>query len=105
VIVKEALANGRLTDRNTQPAFARQREILARTAARLGTSLDGLALAAVLARPWADVVLSGAATVAQVRSNARALAVAWDEEAERELAALAEPAEEYWTTRAGLAWN
>jgi aryl-alcohol dehydrogenase-like predicted oxidoreductase len=105
VVVKEALANGRLTPRNQDPAFASRRAVLERTADRLGASVDALALAAVLAQPWADVVLSGAATVEQLRSNVGALDVAWDEEAERALAALAEAPEEYWRIRAGLAWN
>ncbi len=105
VTVKEALANGRLTPRNDDPAFAPKRQVLERTAARLGTTADALALAYVLAQPWADVVLSGAATVAQVRSNAAALAVSLDPEATAALADLAEPPASYWSTRAGLRWN
>jgi aryl-alcohol dehydrogenase-like predicted oxidoreductase len=105
IIVKEALANGRLTVKNDDPNFAAKREALQSQAARLGCSLDALALAAVLARPWCDVVLSGAATVEQLRSNVGALSVAWDDEAEGALAEMAEPTGAYWATRAGLAWN
>jgi aryl-alcohol dehydrogenase-like predicted oxidoreductase len=105
VIVKEALANGRLTERNTEPTFAGRRQVLAAEAERLECSLDALALAAVLAQPWVDVVLSGAARVEHLGSNMRALAVAWDERAEVTLAAVAEPAGEYWRTRGGLGWN
>jgi aryl-alcohol dehydrogenase-like predicted oxidoreductase len=99
VIVKEALANGRLTERGDADgrltAAARER----------GTTPDALALAAVLARPWVDVVLSGAATVDTVRSNLAALEVQWDARAEEELAPLEEPADEYWERRSELAWN
>jgi aryl-alcohol dehydrogenase-like predicted oxidoreductase len=99
VIVKEALANGRLTERGDADgrltAAARER----------GTTPDALALAAVLARPWVDVVLSGAATVDTVRSNLAALEAQWDARAEEELAALEEPADEYWERRSELAWN
>lgn len=105
VIVKEALANGRLTRRNESPHFAAQRQLLARQAERLGTTLDALALAAVLAQPWAGVVLSGAATVEQLNSNLGATRVQWDAEADDALAALVEPAEDYWATRAALEWN
>jgi aryl-alcohol dehydrogenase-like predicted oxidoreductase len=69
VIVKEALANGRLTDRNAEPDFAPKRALLEHHTRRLGTTIDALALAAALAQPWADVVLSGAATAEQLRSN------------------------------------
>lgn len=105
VIVKEALANGRLTPRNQQPNFQEQMAALQEQAARLGTSLDALALAAVLNQPWAGVVLSGAARVSHLRSNVRALDVAWDGEAAARLAPLAEPREQYWQTRSRLAWN
>jgi aryl-alcohol dehydrogenase-like predicted oxidoreductase len=105
VIVKEALANGRLTPRNDAPGFAAALDRLAREAERLDTTIDALALAAALAQPWADIVLSGAATVVQLESNCEALAVAWDDEAATTLATLAEPPGEYWETRSGLAWN
>jgi aryl-alcohol dehydrogenase-like predicted oxidoreductase len=105
IIVKEALANGRLTNRNHDPAFAGKRAILEREAARLGCSIDQLALAAVLDRAWADCVLSGAATVAQLRSNLRAFDVRLDDNARDALAWLAEPVERYWETRGRMAWN
>lgn len=105
VIVKEALANGRLTQANADPAFAAQRALLEREAARLNASLDALALAAALDQPWAGVVLSGAATVGQLESNLRAEAVAWDAEATAALAGLAEPPAAYWAARKALTWN
>jgi len=65
VIVKEALANGRLTDRaNGAHVRALKTEAVARR-----TTIDALALAAALSQPWLDVVLSGAVTVAQLESN------------------------------------
>ena len=99
VIVKEALANGRLTARGDAD------EPLARAARERGATPDALALAAVLAQPWVDVVLSGAATADTLRSNLRALDVTWDAELDERLAGLAEPAEAYWERRAALAWN
>ena len=98
VLVKEALANGRLTARGADDA-------LAAAARERGTSEDALALAAALARPWADVVLSGAATVAQLRSNLAALELAWDDELEQRLTGLVEEPAAYWEARAGLPWN
>jgi aryl-alcohol dehydrogenase-like predicted oxidoreductase len=95
VIVKEALANGRLTDRGTVPELA--------TAAReAGTTPDALALAAVLAQPWVDVVLSGASTVAQLESNLGAVSVDVDPDF---LGGLVEDPETYWAKRSELPWN
>jgi aryl-alcohol dehydrogenase-like predicted oxidoreductase len=77
VIVKEALANGRLATR------------------------DAEALAAALHQPWAGVVLSGAASVETLRSNLRARELP----APGELADLAEDSAAYWALRSSLPWN
>jgi aryl-alcohol dehydrogenase-like predicted oxidoreductase len=105
VIVKEALANGRLTARNREPAFRAKLDRLAEVAASLRTTVDALALAAALVRPWADVVLSGAATLEQLRSNLKALDVRWSEEVVQRLSGMAETPPEYWRRRSGLDWN
>jgi aryl-alcohol dehydrogenase-like predicted oxidoreductase len=98
VIVKEVLANGRLTQRGGE-------SLLEQVAAERGTTPDALAFAAVLAQPSVDVALSGATTVEQLQSNLAALDVKWDEELNRRLAPLAEKPAQYWTTRAALPWN
>jgi len=105
VIVKEALANGRLTPRNDSPAFAAQMALLQEVAGEKGTTVDALALAAVLARPWTGLVLSGAAQIEHLHSNVGALDIDWDDETEERLAALAEPPAAYWATRSALPWN
>jgi len=64
-----------------------------------------LALAVVLAQPFADVVLSGAATPEALRSNLGAATLELPEEALDALATLEEPADEYWTARGELAWT
>jgi aryl-alcohol dehydrogenase-like predicted oxidoreductase len=98
VYVKEALANGRLTDRGGNAA-------LAAAARERDTGPDAIALAAVLAQPWAGVVLSGAATVAQLEANLRATDVTWDAALDAQLAGLVEAPGAYWATRGELAWN
>lgn len=59
VILKEALANGRLTARNRETFFEDKRSLLDGIALRHDATIDALAIAAGLAQPWADVVLSG----------------------------------------------
>ncbi len=105
VIVKEALANGRLTERNASPGFASRLSTLREEAARLDTTLDALALAAALARPWADVVLSGAATPEQLRSNLGAVEVPSTAETDARLRSLTMESDEYWRERSALPWN
>ena len=108
VIVKEGVANGRLTDRNVDPAFAPQRQKLQAMAERLETTIDAVALAAVVAQPWASVVLSGAAAVGHVAANAAALSIS--KKVDRDqwnclVDEMASSPEEYWAKRSDLAWN
>lgn len=105
IIVKEALANGRLTDKNNISQDRQKTSVLKEEAGRLNTTIDALALAAVLNQPWADVVLSGAARVEHLESNLKAVEVAYDGEAESRLSKLAENPRLYWETRSSLAWN
>jgi aryl-alcohol dehydrogenase-like predicted oxidoreductase len=98
VIVKEAVANGRLTARGDAP-------VLLEVAAELGLAADALALACVLAQPWVDVVLSGASTVEMIHSNLGALDAIVPEEAWARLRALAEDPGRYWEARSELPWT
>ena len=99
VIVKEALANGRLATRGAAPA-------LDRVADRLGAGPDAVAIAAVLAQPFVDIVLSGAATVGAVRANLAAAGLELDDDALAELdAALEQDSAAYWAQRGELPWN
>ncbi|MFI7079290.1 aldo/keto reductase [Micromonospora sp. NPDC049903] len=82
VIVKEALANGRLAARED-----------------VG---DATALAAALHQPWATIVLSGAATGDQLASNLRAQTLTVDP---AQWAELEMPADRYWQERAALPWT
>ena len=102
VIVKEALANGLLTERNPDPD---SKALLASLARERGTSIDALALAAALARPWAHVVLSGAARDDHLLSNLGAMDFDWSEDLDDRLRPLGQTAENYWNIRRNLAWN
>jgi aryl-alcohol dehydrogenase-like predicted oxidoreductase len=98
VVVKEALANGRLTDRG-EGEHTNALRALADTHA---TGVDALAIAAALSNAWVDVVLSGAVTTAQLRSNLNAVTVAknvttWPD--------VSESPGEYWRRRSALPWQ
>lgn len=105
VIVKEALANGRLTARNRSPEFAPKLALLHEMASDAGTTVDALALAVVLRQPWAAVVLSGAANMDHLQSNLAALSVDLTAEMLEQLSSLVEPPDLYWQTRSHLPWN
>ncbi|WP_420641811.1 aldo/keto reductase [Candidatus Leptofilum sp.] len=105
VIIKEALANGRLTSRNNAPSFQPQMEILTQLAKQQHTSVDALALAAILNQPFVDVVLSGAARTDHLLSNIEAINVNWQPELAEILLEMGEETAVYWQTRSNLPWN
>src|SRR5262249_2060785 len=78
VIVKEALANGRLANQ------------------------AAVALAAALAQPWAGGVLSGAGTRGQLDSNLAAAALARER---ADWPDIAESSRDYWARRSALPWQ
>ncbi len=67
--------------------------------------VEDVALAAALANPWADIVLSGAVTVQQVRNNRAVLDRSISPEHLQRLVPAAERPEQYWDTRRGLQWT
>lgn len=108
VIVKEGVANGRLTDRNDADDFTSKRDLLQIFAENLNSTIDAVSLAAIVAQPWSSTVLSGAATPEHIRSNIAAIALAeqCSLEAWSSLAGqLAEAPIQYWSRRSSLAWN
>jgi aryl-alcohol dehydrogenase-like predicted oxidoreductase len=120
VVVKETLANGRLSGKGEEgsgkgvegsgkgerdDAFSEPVARVRELAEGRGTTVETLALAAALARPWADVVLTGAATVGQIQSNIAALELADDAELEEQLRSASISSAEYWRARSSFSWN
>lgn len=105
VIIKEALANGRLTPRNGDPAFAKTHDTLANMARKYEVGMDAIALAFVLAQPWAHIVLSGAAVETHLMSNVQATQIELSTDDLDHLQHFAQPVAEYWRERGALKWN
>jgi aryl-alcohol dehydrogenase-like predicted oxidoreductase len=116
VVVKESLANGRLTHesgkgeegsgtRGNDDVFSAPVARIRELAESRGTTVEMLALAAALSRPWADVVLSGAATVGQIQSTVAALELSYDDALDEQLRSAAVGSAEYWRGRSSFTWN
>ncbi len=105
IIIKEGLANGRLTSRNKNPSFKTHIDILHGMAHKYDVGIDAIALAYLLSKPYHHVVLSGAATTDHVTSNARATEIALTESEISQLDRLQLSAQDYWEERNQLAWN
>jgi aryl-alcohol dehydrogenase-like predicted oxidoreductase len=105
IIVKETLANGRLTERNSSADFKEKLDFLKSMAAKHKTGVDAIAMAFVLQQPWASVILSGAASPVHLHANLKAMDVCLDVEDLQFLNQLSESPSDYWKTRADLPWN
>lgn len=107
VVIKEVLANGRLTHKNRDgdalltPLLPQARKV----AEERGTTIEMLALSAALSRPWATFVLSGAATVGQIESTVTASARDYNAELDDQLRNLSVSSPDYWRARATFSWN
>jgi aryl-alcohol dehydrogenase-like predicted oxidoreductase len=95
VVVKEAVANGRLAPGGGEPGA----DALADAD---GQSVDALAIGAARAQPWADIVLSGAVTPPQLDSNLASTTPQADAAA---IAALAVEPSAYWAARGARDWT
>lgn len=95
-IIKESVANGRLTERDRATTGPIRDAFPDHTP-------DTIAVAAILAQPWVDMVLSGAATTEQLVSNLAALEI--DPGQVGELESLIEDPRDYWQTRSNLKWT
>jgi len=93
-VVKETVANGRLTPAGEPPAP------VTALATERGVTEDAIAMAAALAQPWASVVLSGAVTSMQLEANLAALRVGG-----LPALSLAESPDAYWAARAARPWH
>jgi aryl-alcohol dehydrogenase-like predicted oxidoreductase len=107
IIIKEALANGRLTSRGLRAGAAIRpgQRALQDLARQYNQNPDALALAYILRQSWADSVLSGAASSEQLKDNLRAHSVSFSEQDLKILQAAAQDSVDYWADRSRLAWN
>ncbi len=105
IIVKEALANGRLTSRSLDASFKNKRGILDKVAVKYGCGIDALSMAYVLNQKWTNIVLSGASTEEQLKSNVQSIQINLDANDIALLESLKEEPAEYWSSRAQLRWN
>jgi aryl-alcohol dehydrogenase-like predicted oxidoreductase len=114
VLVKEAVANGRLAPGGGDAGPGSPLAVAAEAA---GVTPDAIAISAALAQPWVTVVLSGAVSAAQLNANLTALQLTGEEPAEPSRSAsagtlasqlteaIAENATTYWAERSARPWT
>jgi len=100
IIIKEAMANGRLLIKDDP-----NRQALYKLSDAKGCSLDALCLSAVMHQPFVDIVLSGASNITQLSGNLEAMNIQLNENELDSLKSLREDKHTYWERRSKLVWN
>lgn len=102
VIIKEGVANGRLTIHNVlDPRLA----VINTIARQHNVGIDAIALAWVMSKPFVHVVLSGASTLQQLKSNVEAHSIQLDQKGIKQLDQMRIESRDYWQERSAMIWN
>jgi aryl-alcohol dehydrogenase-like predicted oxidoreductase len=105
IIIKEAMANGRLLQNRHFPQYETLYKRMDEIASDHRVGTDAIAMRYVIDRLQPDLVLSGASTRQQLDSNLKALSIRLSNEEIASLKRLCIDPETYWSERKQLAWN
>ncbi|MBU2940562.1 aldo/keto reductase [Lacinutrix sp. C3R15] len=105
VIIKEAVANGRMFRNNNYNHYSKLYHTLETLAAKHQVGLDAIALKFCQQNIKNSMVLSGASTIEQLQSNLQAAKITLSEEEINLLKSFKTSPNFYWQERKELAWN
>lgn len=105
VIIKEALANGRVFPSDTFKNYQSAYKILNQLSHKYNVGIDALALRFVMDHLQPTYVLSGASNKNQLTANTKALNFSLSEEDLKVLQSLKASPQSYWEERSQLDWN
>lgn len=105
IIIKEALANGRLLRSLKYSHYEPLYRLMDEMASLRGVGSDAIALRFVMDNLEPSVVLSGASTPGQLDQNLKALTFQLSDEEIRSLRKYSIEADTYWSERKRLPWN
>ncbi|MBB3696736.1 aldo/keto reductase [Flammeovirga yaeyamensis] len=105
IIVKEALANGRVFPNEHFPEYQKLYQELTKLAAKYNVGIDAIALRFVIDTLTPFKVLSGASEKKHIKENLLAESFQLEKEELDRLKSFSSTPEEYWGERKQLAWN
>ncbi|WP_338418087.1 aldo/keto reductase [Pseudotamlana carrageenivorans] len=105
VIIKEALANGRVFESENFPTYKAAYSLLKGLAVKYQVGVDAIALRFVMDCLQPDYVLSGASNVTQLKENLKANTFKLDINDVKALKTLNVASSFYWKERSDLDWN
>nr|WP_252723791.1 aldo/keto reductase [Winogradskyella psychrotolerans] len=105
VIIKEALANGRIFRNDQFKAYQTAYHYLETLSKKYQVESDAIALRFIMDYLEPKLVLSGASNTTQLQQNLKALHFKLDTNDIEQLKSLAVNPEDYWQERSHLSWN
>ena len=105
VIIKEALANGRVFQNEKFQHYSETYKVLEHLAKKYDVGIDAIALRFVMDNLQPTYVLSGASNTKQLQENLKANTFTLANSELKTLKSLAVSAENYWQERSALSWN
>lgn len=105
LVIKEALANGRLFPNTSYPKYSAMYKKLQVLSKKYGVGIDAIVLKFCLTRFEGAVVLSGASQPEHLKQNLKASHIQLSNQEIEELASFKIDTKTYWNERKQLAWN
>lgn len=105
IIIKEALANGRVFKNTSFPEYNLAYTYLEELAKKYSVGTDAIALRFVINHLKPTLVLSGGANTIQIKENLKALSFELDVNEISKLKSFKVSTENYWQERGNLEWN
>lgn len=105
IIIKEALANGRIFPNSKYPKYAKMYKLLEQMVHKYMVGIDAIALSFCIQNIHPFKVLSGASTPIQVEENLKATTFQLSEKELQALRNCSVSEKHYWTERKQLPWN
>ena len=105
VIIKEALANGRLFSNDKYKHYANLYSYLERLSKKYGVSADAIALRFIIDHLKPNIVLSGASSISQLSENMKSRQFNLEDQELISLSKYAVESNFYWNERSQMQWN
>ena len=105
IIIKEALANGRVFKNDTFTAYKSAYNYLEDLSNKYNVGVDAIAIRFIIDSLEPSIILSGASNTNQLKENLKALNFKLNKEEISKLKSFAVSPQHYWQERSDLEWN
>jgi len=105
IIIKEALANGRVFRSNNFPEHQPVYDYMEQLSNKYAVGIDAIAIRFIIDALEPSIILSGGSNTIQIEQNLKALEFKLDNEDVLMLKSFAVSTKNYWQERSNLAWN